>query len=86
MVVNGVDQESAGGYHSQYRYGYTGYRYAYNYSEGYGTYGSEQSETKAIKEYYEDDTPVGGPREEAESAFMIDAEPHPGHPTNPVCS
>ncbi len=54
VVVNGVDQE-AGGYYSQYRYGYSGYRYAYNYRYGYGQYGSEQQETKAIKTYFDDD-------------------------------
>ena len=48
VVVNGVDQE-AGGYYSQYRYGFSGYRYAYNYRYGYGygqygTYGSDQDE------------------------------------------
>jgi capsular exopolysaccharide synthesis family protein len=59
VVVNGVDHE-AGGYYSQYRYGYTGYRYAYNYRYGqgyggYGTYGSEKSETQAINKYFDDD-------------------------------
>ena len=54
VVVNGVDQE-AGGYYSQYRYGYSGYRYAYNYryGYGYGAYGSEKSETKAINQYFD---------------------------------
>ncbi len=50
VVVNGVDHE-AGGYYSQYRYGYTGYRYAYNYR--YGAYGTEAAETKAIKKYFD---------------------------------
>lgn len=54
VVVNGVDQET-GGYYGQYRYGYAGYGYAYNYGYGYGDYGSEANETKAIKQYYDED-------------------------------
>ncbi|MCA9214649.1 MAG: polysaccharide biosynthesis tyrosine autokinase [Planctomycetales bacterium] len=59
LVVNGVDQD-AGGYYSQYRYGYSGYRYAYNYKYGYGygqygTYGSEAAESKAINQYFDED-------------------------------
>jgi capsular exopolysaccharide synthesis family protein len=59
LVVNGVDQD-AGGYYSQYRYGYSGYRYAYNYRYGYGygqygTYGSEADENNAINKYFDED-------------------------------
>ena len=65
VVVNGVDQ-GAGGYYSQYSYGNAGYRYAYNYSEGYGSYGSESSENNAIKEYFTDES-ARNSREELES-------------------
>ena len=54
VVVNGIDQ-NAGGYYSQYRYGYGGYRYAYNQRYGYGQYGSEKSESKAINSYFDED-------------------------------
>jgi succinoglycan biosynthesis transport protein ExoP len=48
VVVNGVDQE-AGGYYSQYRYGFSGYRYAGGYR--YGVYGAEAAENKALGDY-----------------------------------
>ena len=74
LVVNGVDQE-AGGYYSQYRYGYSGYRYAYNYRYGYGygqygAYGSEAAESKAISQYFDDDGQVT----ETAKATLIDDE------------
>ena len=71
LVVNGVDQD-AGGYYSQYRYGYSGYRYAYNYRYGYGqygTYGSEAAESKAINQYFDED--MDGP---TRASTLVDAE------------
>ena len=68
MVVNGVDQD-AGGYYSQYRYGYSGYRYAYNYRYGYGQYGTEAAESKAINDYFDEDE--AGP---TKAATLVDSE------------
>jgi capsular exopolysaccharide synthesis family protein len=51
VVVNGIDQE-AGGYYSQYRYGYGGYRYGNSYR--YGGYGTDTHETRAIRGYYDE--------------------------------
>ncbi len=53
VVVNGVDQD-AGGYYSQYHYGYAGYRYS-NTRYGYSGYGSEAEESEAIREYYDEE-------------------------------
>ncbi|MFC1759020.1 polysaccharide biosynthesis tyrosine autokinase [Planctomycetota bacterium] len=68
LVVNGVDQD-AGGYYSQYRYGYSGYRYAYNYRYGYGQYGTEAAESKAINDYFDEDE--AGP---TKAATLVDSE------------